>query len=84
MLRAWQLQVERFSIGRTSNIARSNGSERGYSTCFKYASRIFDNCFRFIVFNKRTSMIIIILNSKDFQIVREDKLDEQTTRWNAR
>lgn len=35
--------------------------------------------------NVRTlSMIIIILNSKDFQIVREDKLDEQTTRWNAR
>lgn len=44
LVRAWQLQVERFGIGRTSNIARSNGSERLFDVlqvCFQNIRQLF-------------------------------------------
>lgn len=40
LVRAWQLQVERFSIGRTSNIARSNGSERLFDVIERASSML--------------------------------------------
>lgn len=40
LVRAWQLQVERFSIGRTSNIARSNGSERSFDVIERASSML--------------------------------------------